>query len=219
MTPSARGSRAGRRRGASGRGDIVHQPEPGALRLTAISQTGPTPFEEAVSHTLGIEGGYADHADDPGGKTQWGVTEAVARADGYSGPMSRLPKRRALDIYRRLYWDRIGLDHVARVSRRVALECFDTGVNCGVSIPVRFLQRLLNVLNGKGRHWPDIKVDGAAGPATARSLGALMERRGRDGETVLLRYLKSLKGERYVEIAENNENLESFIFGWGLHRL
>lgn len=178
-----------------------------------------SPFEQAVAHTLGIEGGYADHADDPGGKTQWGITEAVARAHGYHGAMRAMPKRVALDIYRKSYWDRIGLEHIANVSPAVALECFDTGVNCGVSIPVRFLQRCLNVLNQKGATYADIKVDGAAGPGTARSLQAYLNLRGREGEAVLVKLLNALQGERYITLAEGNSRFESFIYGWARTRL
>ena len=138
------------------------------------------PFALAAAHTLGIEGGYADDPADRGGKTQWGITEAVARADGYTGDMRALPKARALAIYRRLYWDRIGLDWIAAVDSAVACEVFDTGVNQGVAIAGRFLQRVLNVLNRAGRDYPDLVVDGVAGPATADALRALIRVRRLD---------------------------------------
>lgn len=173
-----------------------------------------TPFETAVAHTLGIEGGYSDHPSDRGGRTNWGITEAVARSDGYSGPMKALPKARAMDIYRRLYWDRIGLDWVAAVDPLVALECFDTGVNMGVAVPVRWLQRVLNVLNRQGRDYPDLVVDGNAGPATGRALRALLRLRGARGRDVVLAYLNALQGARYVDLAEGRPANEDFIFGW-----
>ncbi|AOW22715.1 MULTISPECIES: glycoside hydrolase family 108 protein [Sphingomonas] len=172
------------------------------------------PFALAAAHTLGIEGGYADDPADRGGKTQWGITEAVARADGYTGDMRALPKARALAIYRRLYWDRIGLDWIAAVDSAVACEVFDTGVNQGVAIAGRFLQRVLNVLNRAGRDYPDLVVDGVAGPATADALRALIRVRGREGRDALLAYLDALQGARYVEIAEARAANEAFTFGW-----
>lgn len=178
-----------------------------------------TPFEQAAGHSLGIEGGFANHPDDPGGATQYGVTEAVARAHGWTGRMRDLPRKVALSIYRSDYWDRIGLDHVAAASVAIAIECFDTGVNCGVTIPVRFLQRVLNVLNLKGTLYADIKVDGAAGPATFKALAAFLQRRGKEGEAVLLDLLNALQGVRYVELAEANPDLESFLYGWARTRL
>lgn len=178
-----------------------------------------TPFETAVAHTFGIEGGYSDHKSDRGGKTAFGITEAVAREDGYTGPMSALPKARALDIYRRLYWDKIGLDHVAAVDPLVAQECFDTGVNMGVSLPVKWLQRILNALNRQGKDFADIGMDGVAGPATAKALRAFIGVRGQLGRDVLLAYLNAMQGARYIEIAEARPANEDFVFGWGANRL
>lgn len=173
-----------------------------------------TPFERAVAHTLGIEGGYADDPADRGGKTNWGVTEAVARENGYTGDMRALPKARALDIYRRLYWDRIGLDWVAAVSPEVAAEVFDTGVNMGVGVAVGFLQRVLNVLNRGGSDYPDLLIDNMAGPATAAALRAVIRLRGAEGRDVVLRYLDALQGARYVTLAESRAANETFVFGW-----
>lgn len=175
-----------------------------------------TPFERAVAHTLGIEGGYSDHPSDPGGATSWGITEAVARADGYVGDMRALPKARALDIYRRLYWDRIGLGWVAAVDVAVALEVFDTGVNTGVTVAGRMLQRVLNALNRRGRDWPDLAVDGVAGPATGKALTAFLKLRGAEGRVRLLAYLNALQGARYIDLSEANPALEDFVFGWGV---
>lgn len=173
-----------------------------------------TPFETAVAHTLGIEGGYSNHPSDRGGATNWGITEAVARQDGYTGAMSALPKSRALDIYKRLYWDRIGLDWVAAVDPMIAQECFDTAVNMGVAIPVKWLQRVLNVLNRQGKDYADIVADGNAGPATNKALRALLQRRGRRGRDVVIAYLNALQGARYVELAEGRAANEDFVFGW-----
>ena len=41
----------------------------------------PTAFDLLITH----EGGFSNHPDDPGGATMYGVTEAVARANGYTG--------------------------------------------------------------------------------------------------------------------------------------
>ncbi|MBX9816072.1 MAG: hypothetical protein K2X76_15345 [Sphingomonas sp.] len=173
-----------------------------------------TPFERAVAHTLGIEGGYSDHPSDRGGKTNWGITQQVARDFGYQGPMEALPKSTALDIYRKLYWERIGLDWVAQVDEQIALEVFDTGVNQGVGYAVRYLQRVLNALNRQGRDYPDLAIDGSAGPKTRDAMRALYRVRGAAGRQVLLTYLNALQGARYIDLAEARQANEDFIFGW-----
>lgn len=49
-------------------------------------------FEKLVMALLRREGGYVNHADDRGGATAFGITEAVARAHGYDGPMQALTR-------------------------------------------------------------------------------------------------------------------------------
>lgn len=175
-----------------------------------------TPFESAVARTLGIEGGYSNNPNDRGGATCWGVTEAVARADGYAGAMAALTKARALDIYRRLYWDRVGLDWVAAADPTIAAECFDTGVNMGVTVAVTFLQRVLNALNRQAQDYADLRLDGVAGPATTAALRGLLTRRGIAGRQAVLVYLNALQGARYIELAETRPANESFVFGWAV---
>lgn len=149
------------------------------------------------------EGGYVDHPADKGGPTCFGITEAVARAQGYTGAMRQLPRSDAAAIYRRLYWSRPRLDEVAKHSASVAAELFDTGVNMGPAVAVTFLQRALTALNRGGKDYPDLTPDGRVGPATLSALGKFLAIRGASsGNTVLLRALGALQGERYLRLAE-----------------
>ena len=81
-----------------------------------------TPFERALQHTLGIEGGFSADAADSGGATRWGITEAVAREFGYQGEMKDLPLEFAADVYRQKYWNLLQLDLVAALNEQVATE-------------------------------------------------------------------------------------------------
>lgn len=189
----------------------------GAQPFAPLAQIGKNlkePFEAALAHTLAIEGGYSDHPSDTGGKTNWGITEAVARRHGYTGDMKALPKMTAVSIYRKDYWDSLSLDYVAAHSRAVALEMFDTGVNMGPGIAAQFLQRALNGLNAQGAHYADIKVDGQIGAATLRALDGYFAKRGAAGGEVLRRALDCLQGARYVALAEGRQANEDFLFGW-----
>lgn len=170
-------------------------------------------FEEELGHVLGLEKGYADQKNDRGGATNWGVTEAVARENGYTGAMQDYPLSEAAKAYRKI-WDRLMLDAVANVSRLVASEVFDTAVNCGDGNAVMFLQRSLNAFNRQGRDYPDMQIDGGIGPATLNALTRFLVVRQKLGETVLLKALNSLQAEYYVRVAERRPQDEDFVFGW-----
>ena len=86
-------------------------------------------FDEAFNLLLLHEGGFSDHAADPGGKTKYGITEAVAREEGYHGDMKQLPLTTAHRIYRKNYWDAMRLD---QCPPEVRFDLFDAAVNSGV---------------------------------------------------------------------------------------
>lgn len=172
-----------------------------------------------VTAIIEKEGGYSDHPDDSGGKTCWGITEALARKHGYVGEMRNLTKIRAMDIYKAEFWNPMRLDEVDALSPDIAQEMFDTAVNCGVPVAAGFLQRSLNVFNQKGTLYPDIKVDALVGPATLNALSAFLGHRGTKGNLVMMRSLNSLQGAFYLSLAERREKDESFVFGWMLNRV
>ena len=166
------------------------------------------------------EGGYVADSADRGGPTRFGITEAVARANGYPGEMRELPRDEAAAIYKRLYWLRPRLDEVASRSPAVAAELFDTGVNMGPAVAVTFLQRVLTALNRNGKDYPDLVPDGRIGPRTLGALDAFLALRGKkSGETVLLRALEALQGERYLRLAERRPANEAFLYGWLANRI
>ena len=166
------------------------------------------------------EGGYVNHPADKGGPTCFGITEAVARAHGYGGAMRQLPRTDAAAIYRRLYWQRPRFDEVAKRSAPLAAELLDTGANMGPAVAVTFLQRALTALNRGGKDYPDLVPDGRIGPATLAALDAFLETRGKtSGETVLLRALEALQGERYLRLAERRPANEAFLYGWLANRI
>ena len=99
---------------------------------------------------------------DKGGATCFGITQEVARAQGYTGPMRQLPRSEAVNIYLRLCWLRPRLGEVAKRSAHLAAELFDTGVNMGPAVAVTFLQRALTALSRGGTDYPDLTPDGIA---------------------------------------------------------
>jgi lysozyme family protein len=176
-------------------------------------------IDDLINGVIDREGGYVHHPADRGGATRWGITEAVARANGYAGDMRHFAREAAAAIYRRIYWQRPRIDDVAQRAPSIAAELFDTGVNMGPAVAVAFLQRALNALNRGARDYPDILLDGRIGPQTLRALDGFLATRGAAGETVLLKALEALQGERYVSLAERRPANEAFLYGWLANRL
>jgi lysozyme family protein len=160
------------------------------------------------------EGGFADNPDDRGGVTNWGVTEAVARANGFMGSMRDMSKDEALAIYQSQYFYKPKFDLVMKLSAPIASEIFDCGVNMGPQVPSKWLQRILNALNRKGQDYADIAVDGNIGPSTIGALKAFLDKRGEEGEERLLKALNACQGYRYLELCEGREANETFFYGW-----
>jgi lysozyme family protein len=176
-------------------------------------------IDETIDELIDREGGYVDHPADKGGATNFGVTEAVARAEGYQGDMRRLPRATAVAIYRRRYWAAPGFDRVAKIAPALAAELFDTGVNMGVATAVSFLQRALNALNRGASDYPDLPVDGTIGAVTIAALTSFLARRTARGEGVLVKAVDALQGERYLALAERRPADEAFLYGWLANRI
>lgn len=109
-------------------------------------------FDQAFTKLLGHEGAYSNHSADPGGETMWGVTIAVARANGYTGNMRDLSQDVARRIYKAAYWDKVQAD---ALPAKVRYAVFDAAVNSGPGQAARWLQRALGVAD-----------DGRIGPIT-----------------------------------------------------
>jgi lysozyme family protein len=99
-------------------------------------------FDKAFHELLGHEGGYSDHPDDPGGATMWGVTQRVARANGYTGRMQDLPVEVAKKIYKKDYWDAVQAD---TLPEDIRYAIFDAAVNSGPVQAIKWLQAVLGV--------------------------------------------------------------------------
>ena len=176
-------------------------------------------LQQIIDELIEREGGYVDHANDKGGATKYGITEKVARLHGWDGSMKHLPLSLAVQIYRDQYWSAPNFDRVAMISMPIANELLDTGVNMGVSVAGKFLQRGLNALNNQGEHYDDLIVDGLIGNTTLGALKDYLGGRPTSGTAVLLKVLNCLQGARYIELSEARERNESFIFGWFAHRI
>lgn len=170
-------------------------------------------FDVIISRILAAERGYVNLPADRGGETNYGITVAVARANGYMGEMRDMPESFARLIYLKRYIAAPAFDRVAQVNEKVGAELIDTGVNMGPSVPAAFFQRWLNAFNYHGPY-QDVFVDGRIGTVTIDAFTAFMKWRGPAGETAMLRALNALQGSRYLDIAERDPTQRQFTFGW-----
>lgn len=170
--------------------------------------------DEIIQSVIDVEGGYVNNPSDRGGETNYGITLAVARANGYHGAMRNMPREFAEQVYRERYINKPKFDLVLAQSEAIALEMIDTGVNMGPHRAAEFLQRWLNGFNVAGSGYQDLFVDGLLGKLSLDALRVYLKKRGREGEDVLLRALNCTQGSRYLTITENNKSQRTFLYGW-----
>lgn len=99
-------------------------------------------FKIAISITLQHEGGYVDNPNDPGGATNFGITQA----DMPGKDMKTLTVDEAVDYYAAHYWKSL-YDQIT--DQNVANKLFDMGVLFGVGEAAYLLQRALGFLKNQ----------------------------------------------------------------------
>ncbi|MFX8421989.1 glycosyl hydrolase 108 family protein, partial [Acinetobacter baumannii] len=73
-------------------------------------------IEQYLDELIKREGGYVNNPADRGGATKYGITQAVARTNGFKGSMKDLPLDVAKAIYKKQYWTAPRFDQVNAVS-------------------------------------------------------------------------------------------------------
>jgi lysozyme family protein len=146
-------------------------------------------FDEAFHHLLGHEGAYSNHPNDPGGETMWGVTKAVARADGYVGEMKDFSVEAAKSIYREKYWDAVQAE---KLPPTIRYAVFDAAVNSGPGTSIKWLQEAVGAT-----------PDGVLGPKTLAASNQL------NPEGILRRMLA-----KRLTAMTNMSGWPSFSRGW-----
>jgi lysozyme family protein len=155
-------------------------------------------FGPALEFLLPHEGGYSNNPADKGGPTNYGITQATARRNGYNGDMRELPQETAAAIYQGEYWP--GLEQIQ--SQAVASKIFDLRVNFGVSGGNRLAQEAANNLVE-----PPTALDGRWGPDTVATINAA-------DPAAMLDELATAAAARYQAIVDNDPSQETFLRGW-----
>lgn len=146
-------------------------------------------FEEAIPYVLANEGGDSRHPADRGGFTRWGITEKVARENGYD--INALTPAQAHQIYREQYWF-----FGAIRDQRVATKLLDICVNVGRVGVARLAQRASGA-----------EDDGVWGPETERAINGL-------NPESALEALSMAVADYYCDIVRKRPSQVAFLKGW-----
>lgn len=150
-------------------------------------------FSKAIDFVLANEGGYVNNPADPGGETNFGISQrAYPTLD-----IKDLTRDEAVTIYQRDYWKFDALS-----SQRVATKLFDACVNMGPSQAVRMLQLALG-----GIQAGPVIADGKFGPDTIEHANAA-------DEDKLVDEFKARLAKFYCDEAVQGTGKDGFLLGW-----
>lgn len=144
-------------------------------------------FDRCISFVLRMEGGLSEHPSDPGGTTNYGISQrSFPHLD-----IKNLAREEAVEIYRTLYWDRADCDSLPWPMN---LLVFDTAVNSGVGTATRWLRQhptFNSYLANRLRFYTDLNTWGTFGKGWTRRMAALVETAGEQPastDVVILNY-------------------------------
>ena len=111
-------------------------------------------FDGAINRLLGAEGALVDNPADPGGLTQWGISQrSDPRLD-----IRALTREQAIALYHLDFWEPI---HADELPEGIGFQLLDFAVNSGSGTARRVLQRAVGVAD-----------DGHIGPVTLAAIKA-----------------------------------------------
>lgn len=171
-----------------------------------------------LSGVYAAEGGYVNDPHDRGGATNHGITERVARANGYRGDMRKFPKHCsgpakvcADTIYVRDYIAKPGYMPLIEIEPAVAAELVDTAVNMGASRPNRWFRQSMNALSGSHL----LERTASLGPADVAAYRSLQVQLGVIPACIAtLDALDLRQRARYFMIVRNDPSQRRFLDGW-----
>lgn len=105
-------------------------------------------FDKAFEIVIGLEGGYSNNPNDPGGETNYGICKRAYPNED----IKNLTLDRAKEIYYLDYWSKCKCDDMPS---GIDIVLFDCAVNQGQITAIKLLQKSL-----------DISVDGKVGDLT-----------------------------------------------------
>jgi lysozyme family protein len=152
-------------------------------------------FRDAIAILLAHEGGLVDNPADPGGLTNFGITQRSY--PDYN--VRQLTRVQAVDIYFRDFWAKYRLD---RLPPLIGAKVLDIGVNTGMAMAIKFLHQALHACGAA-----ELAEDGQLGDQTVALCHQFPE-------LAVLAAMRSETAGYYRSLAGSHHALIGFLHGW-----
>ncbi len=149
---------------------------------------GPS-WRRCIDFVISREGGYVDHPSDPGGRTNFGISQRAHK----DVDIPNLTLAEAEAIYEKDYWIPCRCD---RIAYPASLAVFDYAVNSGTKVATKALQRSIGAT-----------PDGKFGPKTMRALG-------RSHPTSIAKHVTDQRLSNFIRIVRRRPASLVFLKGW-----
>lgn len=174
-------------------------------------------FTQALSISLGIEGGYCNNPKDSGGETYagisrrnwpewkgWPIVQQIIATHpsnlNIALKSNTLLQQEVQQFYKANFWDALNLDYIN--CQQIANQLFDAGINQGMGTAGRLLQQAINAITPN-----TVVVDGSAGPKTIEAANAA-------NAEALYNHIIALRREYYLNIIARDPSLAVFEHSW-----
>lgn len=165
-------------------------------------------FEYALDIVLRDEGGYTNDKNDPGGETNFGITQKELDKCHVQLALPQnvkdLTREEASIYYKAVWWDKYNYNAIDNII--IATKLFDLAINMGALEAHKIAQEALTY-NGYSR----LKIDGILG---IKTIGAINEMCLHGTMTDLLNDICEGAAWYYDHLVDKNPKLEKFLKGW-----
>jgi len=163
--------------------------------------------------SIGHEGGYVNHPDDPGGETNFGISKKeFPKLD-----IKNLTRADAKEIYKRKGGE-LSNAQTNYGKNEFAFKMADIGINAGPRIGTEIMQRSLNSISRFYSMGIDLDEDGKMGDATRTAFNKVIENpdNRKDLMTLIVQNQKRFyEGEEFNTKTISQEKVAAFGGGWG----
>lgn len=164
-------------------------------------------YLHALAFLLEHEGGYSNQILDPGGKTNFGITQAelsrVWQKLNLPPDVKNLSEEDVEKYYKIEWWDKYHLEAIN--SYLIAAKIFDLIVNMGSHQGIKIAQQACNYCG------QDLVEDGVLG---SKTIAAINELSYHKSDKELMQEIIYYQTEFYLDLVDKNPDLDIFLQGW-----